>query len=187
LRAIIRRRANVVFGNEYGELFNDEVVSPAGTPGHYLRWRWSAAGVVAIPVDGERVALVPAYRYPAGDVFLELPRGAAEDGEPVEDAAMREMAEEAGLTGGTPRTLGVIYPDTGLIETGVTVVRIDVDPREAGNAAGRPAAPEAMESIGAPRWFGEGAARDAIVAGEIRCGVTLAALTLLWASRGRPA
>ena len=64
--SIRRQRVISVFRNRYGELFNDEVVSPSGTPGRYLRWRWSFSGVVAVPAADDRVALVPAYRYPAG-------------------------------------------------------------------------------------------------------------------------
>ena len=82
------------------------------------------------------------------------------------------------MIGVTGRLLGTIYPDAGLIESGCAVVLVDVDPA----SAGRPATPETMESIGQPRWLDRAAARAAIASGEIRCGVTLAALTLWWAT-----
>lgn len=180
-RSIQRQREISVFRNGYGELFNDEVVSPSGSPGRYLRWQWAFAGVLAIPVKDDQIALVPAYRYPAGAVFLEFPRGAANEGESAEAAAVRELAEETGLVGGGSRILGTVYPETGLIESYCNVVCVDV-----GGAADRPSAPEVMESVGTPRWFGDGALRKAITEGQIRCGVTLAALTLLWAAMDRP-
>ena len=176
--SIRRQRVVSVFQNEYGELFNDEVVSPSGASGRYLRWRWSFPGVVAVPVADDRVALVPAYRYPAGAVFLEFPRGAANAGEPVESAALRELEEESGLSGRSAQLLGTIFPETGLVESDCSVVRVEV------SSASQPTAtPEAMESVGAPRWFGRDDLRRAIRAGDIRCGVTLAALGLLWATQ----
>ena len=57
-------------------------------------------GVVMFALYGEgrdRVVLVHQYRYPLGAYIYELPAGLVEDGERVDEAALREMREETGL------------------------------------------------------------------------------------------
>lgn len=168
-----RAREVRVFANSHGELFNDEVITGAGVSGRYLRWKWSAAGVVVIPVDHDRVAFVPTYRYPVGTVSLELPRGAADAHESPVDGGLRELKEEAGLLGRTAEFLGTLFADTGLIESGIHVVLADVAADEAVAAE-----PEAMESVAAPVWLTEDEIRAGVGDGTITCGVTLAALAM---------
>ncbi|MDQ6835630.1 MAG: NUDIX domain-containing protein [Actinomycetota bacterium] len=58
---------------------------------------FSAGGVV---LDGDRVAvIVPVKRGAGGRRVLGLPKGHPEDGESAEQAARREVAEEAGVSG----------------------------------------------------------------------------------------
>ena len=47
--------------------------------------------------DRGRVVLVHQYRYPLGAYIYELPAGLVEEGERVDEAALREMQEETGL------------------------------------------------------------------------------------------
>lgn len=172
-RPIRRTKAVEVFTNRFGSLYNDEVVSPSGTAGKYLRWRWSHTGVVVVPTGPEGWALVPTYRYPVGAVSLEFPRGGCEPKESPLDAAARELAEETGYDcdRSSLRHLGMLHAETGLIESGVHVVTVKVSRRGT-------ALPEEMESVTEPVW----AARDEILGwlceGRITCGVTLAALAL---------
>jgi 8-oxo-dGTP pyrophosphatase MutT (NUDIX family) len=57
-----------------------------------------AVGVVALDEAGQ-VALVRQYRHPVGQYLWELPAGLVDvEGEPLVDAAARELAEEADLT-----------------------------------------------------------------------------------------
>ena len=70
-----------------------------------LRHERSAGGVLLIPV-GERL-LVPLIKVPGGDV-VGLPKGRLEPGESGAEAAIREMREEAGLTGLVIEALGTI-------------------------------------------------------------------------------
>ncbi|MFD5819073.1 NUDIX hydrolase [Streptomyces sp. NPDC127038] len=172
-RPIRRSKAVEVFSNRFGSLYDDEVVSPSGAAGTYLRWRWSHTGVVVVPTGPAGWALVPTYRYPVGAVSLEFPRGGCEPGESPLDAAARELAEETGYDcdRSSLRSLGMLHAETGLIESGVHVVTAEV------SGAGA-ALPEEMESVTEPVW----AARDEIMGwlceGRVTCGVTLAALAL---------
>ena len=53
--------------------------------------------VVMIPIlpDG-RLVMVRQFRHPCNQLFLELPAGTAHRGEPLEQCAVRELAEETG-------------------------------------------------------------------------------------------
>ncbi|KAA1420118.1 NUDIX hydrolase [Mumia zhuanghuii] len=57
----------------------------------------AAVGVVVLDDDG-RVLLLEQYRHPVGARLVELPAGLLDiAGEPAQDAAARELAEEADL------------------------------------------------------------------------------------------
>ena len=58
-------------------------------------------GVVLYGVYGEKkdqVVLIRQYRFPLGDYVYEFPAGLVEPGEDMEQAAIRELYEETGLT-----------------------------------------------------------------------------------------
>lgn len=58
-------------------------------------------GVILYGIYGQqrdRVVLIRQYRYPLGDYLYEFPAGLVEDGEAMNDAGIREMFEETGLT-----------------------------------------------------------------------------------------
>ncbi|WP_167956359.1 NUDIX hydrolase [Anaerosporobacter faecicola] len=61
----------------------------------------SPDGVAIYGLYGEKkdkVALVKQFRYPINDYIYEFPAGLVEPGEDVQQAAVREMYEETGLT-----------------------------------------------------------------------------------------
>ena len=58
-------------------------------------------GVILYGVFGEakdKVVLIRQYRYPLGGYVYEFPAGLVEEGEDMQEAAIREMYEETGLT-----------------------------------------------------------------------------------------
>ena len=60
-----------------------------------------ADGVILYGVYGEekdKVVLIRQYRYPLGGYVYEFPAGLVEEGEDIQEAAIREMYEETGLT-----------------------------------------------------------------------------------------
>ena len=68
--------------------------------------------ILALREDGT-VPLVRQFRYPLGDVLLELPAGKLEYGEEPLPAAIRELGEEVGLEPGEMTPLGYIYVSPG--------------------------------------------------------------------------
>jgi ADP-ribose pyrophosphatase len=70
--------------------------------------RTTVYGVVQCPgcvgilpfIDADTVLLVGQYRYVARDFYWEIPTGAQHAGESLEEAAQRELAEEAGVEAG---------------------------------------------------------------------------------------
>ena len=71
--------------------------------------------VVMIPVlaDG-RLVMVRQFRHPCHRNFLELPAGTAHRGEPLEQTAVRELAEETGYRTARMDRVFAIFPLPGL-------------------------------------------------------------------------
>lgn len=76
-----------------------------------------AQAVVIVAFDGQgRIAFVRQWRSPAGRPLLELPAGLIEPGEQPEQAAARELQEEAGLKPGSLEPLPRFYVAPGWTE-----------------------------------------------------------------------
>lgn len=83
------------------DVVTDELVMPGGVRASrdYTR-HVGAVGVVALD-EQDRVVLVRQYRHPVRAVLWELPAGLVDvPGEPPEQTAARELAEEADLVAG---------------------------------------------------------------------------------------
>ena len=86
-----------------GRITNREVVEHPG-------------GVCVFALDREeKVILVRQFRYPMGEVVLELPAGKLEKGEDPSDSGLRELAEETGLIPRTYLPMGVSYSSPGIM------------------------------------------------------------------------
>jgi len=87
----------------------DVVRLPDGSQGtrEYIR---HPGAVAIVPVfDDGRVLLERQFRYPHRRVFIELPAGKLEPGEPHVDTAKRELLEETGYSAAEWTRLGVIH------------------------------------------------------------------------------
>jgi 8-oxo-dGTP pyrophosphatase MutT (NUDIX family) len=89
--------SRLVYENPWIRLREDQVITPAGTPGIYgvIEAR-AATGVVAVD-DAGMIQLVGQYRYPTREYSWEIVEGGADPGEAPEFAVKRELREEAGL------------------------------------------------------------------------------------------
>ena len=59
--------------------------------------------------------MVRQFRYPMGEVVLELPAGKLEPGEDPRDSGLRELAEETGLEPRTFLSMGCSYSSPGIL------------------------------------------------------------------------
>lgn len=71
-----------------------------------------AVAVVPVTTDG-RVILVRQFRYPVGEILLEIPAGKLDGGENPDDCARRELEEETGFVAGSLEKLTSFFTAPG--------------------------------------------------------------------------
>lgn len=108
-------KRNEVYAGRIIRVRRDEVLLPGG--GHGLREVVEHPGGVAVFAmdDEDRVIMVRQFRYPMGEVVLELPAGKLEPGEDPRDSGLRELAEETGLEPRTFLSMGCSYSSPGIL------------------------------------------------------------------------
>jgi len=74
-----------------------------------LLGRVSSVSVLALTVTGE-VVMVRQFRPGPDAMTLNLPGGLVDDGEPVADAAARELVEETGYVAGSVEVVAAFHP-----------------------------------------------------------------------------
>lgn len=110
--------AHVRFTDPDGRPFERDVVRHPGA-------------VAVVPVHADRTAtLVRQMRVAVGEPVLEVPAGTCDvDGEPPEETAQRELAEEAGLRAGRTERLAVLYNTPGFCDQRTTIfLATDLEP-----------------------------------------------------------
>lgn len=88
-----------VYENPWIEVDHHDILTPNGTPGLYgvVGLRNDAVGVLPIDAQG-RTILVGQHRFPRDYYSWELPEGGGAKDRPAAESALRELAEETGLT-----------------------------------------------------------------------------------------
>lgn len=87
-----------VYENAWITVHEDQVTTPANTPGIYGKISMKNKAIGIIPVDDLGYTwLVGQYRYTIDEYSWEIPMGGGRKDEPVLEAAKRELIEETGL------------------------------------------------------------------------------------------
>lgn len=102
-----------VFNGQLLKVRADRVRLPDGNEGVREYIRHPGAAVMLAVLDNGKLLFERQFRYPVGQVFLELPAGKIDAGEPALDTARRELREETGYKAKHWRQLGLIHPCIG--------------------------------------------------------------------------
>lgn len=106
--------SQIVYQNPWIRVREDKVIRPDGNPGIYgVVEIKPSAGVVALNSRDE-IVLVGQWRYTLNRFSWEIPTGGSSEGEPILDAAKRELEEETGIRAGQWMELGTIDNSNGV-------------------------------------------------------------------------
>lgn len=157
------------------KLWEDSVQLPSGKTTTYLHFGTAsdAATIIAIRDDG-KLFIQKEYSYPPNEWLLQFPGGGIERGENPKQGALRELSEEAGLTGDL-EDIGWYYPNNRrsparmhvYMATNLTKKQSEGDDEEL------------FENF----WMSESEIEEKIVSGEARNYSLLAAWTLYKAKK----
>jgi len=104
---------HVVYQGRIITVRNDDARLPNGAPCRREVVEHPGGVCVAALTDEQELLFVRQFRYPYGEVLLELPAGKLDPGEDPLAAGQRELAEETGAQAARYRDLGVFYPTPG--------------------------------------------------------------------------
>jgi ADP-ribose pyrophosphatase len=95
----------------------DLVIQPDGKKGKYTVVERPDAVVIVAKTKQGKFYLVKQWRYPLNRNSLGFPVGGIVDGEVPKTAAIRELAEEAGIKASSWKEIGSWYPSPWIINT----------------------------------------------------------------------
>lgn len=102
-----------VFDGKLLKVKRDSVRLPDGQTGWREYITHPGAVVILAELDNGKLLFERQFRYPVGQVFLELPAGKIDPGEEILATAKRELLEETGHEADRWTYLGVMHPCIG--------------------------------------------------------------------------
>ncbi|MCI0486063.1 MAG: NUDIX hydrolase [Blastocatellia bacterium] len=161
-----------VYENQYGALYDDEVLFPSGASGRYIRYEWAAPysiGILPVMKDG-RLVLIRSFRHALRNWFIEIPKGFGSSEATPEDSAREELIQETGLSCANLRRMREVVNDPGFIAN-----RMIIFIAEDCECSQLPK-PEPYEAIESSKAYSIDEIRRMIENGDIQDSVTLLVL-----------
>lgn len=113
--------SETVFRGRLLQVQSDRVRLPDGGESVREYIRHPGAVVMLATLDNGKLLFERQFRYPLRQVFLELPAGKIDAGEPPLDTARRELREETGYKARRWRHLGVMHPCIGYADERIEI------------------------------------------------------------------
>lgn len=166
-----------IYRNSWLSVREDQVVYPNGQPGIYGVVE-KGPGVAIVALDHQRnIFMVKQFRYTLDDVFWKLPAGAIHPGEGEIESVKRELFEEIGIRAGRFERLGNYFTALGHETAEIIAYLADQLETEEHSLANQQHDESILEIVRLPIVR----VKQMMAQGEIKCGISLAALSLLFA------
>lgn len=168
----VRLARRVLYENPWVNLYVDRVEFPGGRviEEHHVLHFDRQAVTALVENDRGEILLSEIYRYVTDRVEWETPGGAVDVGEPILEAARREVVEETGYDSVGHREIYTFCPLEGISDMVFHVIRC--------RATERVGEPDPNE-VRRVQWFTRDQIRAMIAANELHNGFAVVAL-LLW-------
>ena len=114
-------QSDLVFDGRLLKVYSDKVRLPDDTESFREIIRHPGAAVVIAVLDNGKLLFERQYRYPLGQICLEMPAGKIDKGEYPLDTARRELREETGFKARIWRHLGVMHPAIGYADEKIEI------------------------------------------------------------------
>lgn len=174
-KAVVR-----VAGNQYVDVFMDEIEFSNGVAGTHLRVSEPRSGAVVMVEDmNQHFYLQSVFRYAANEVLLGFVRGYADLRERIDETVLRELKEEATFTFKVmdpPRCIGFVRPNTTILTSRIPVFHVKVRV-----FSDETAAMDQEERPEGGLWLNTSELLGAVADGRIEDGFTQAAVALAMA------
>lgn len=95
-----RLNSKFTYNGKILDIYVDEVSLPNGKTSFREYIKHPGATAILAVLDNGNILMVKQYRYPAGDVLLEIPAGRINENEDPASCAVRELEEETGYRAG---------------------------------------------------------------------------------------
>ncbi len=164
----LHRGDQLIYDSAWVRLVTADVVMPDGTQvdHHVVRMPSEAAGTILI--DCGRVLMLYRHRFITDTWGWEIPAGAVDLGETIEQAARRETLEESGWEPTTVQHLCSFHPANGILDQTFHIfTSFDAEHR------GEPTDRNEAAKI---EWHSFGEVRSMFMAGQITDGLSFGAL-----------
>ena len=158
---------NYIYRGKILNLRKDDIILPDGNGAVREIVEHVGGSTVYCELDG-KILFVKQYRYAYGKEILELPAGKRDGNEPLEQTAIRELEEEAGLKANSVSLMFEVYPTPGYTNEIIRVYKAEgITETQRHLDQG-----EFLEG----EWIPKEQLKQMIKSGEIKDGKTLIAL-----------